>query len=114
MPVTSRIGGFSVVPYPVIVQPVMLSMQGGNPMENSALGQNVRINNSSAMFVGQVPVHRMPSSSAMVDLNYNQQFSSEPSPLSLRLSLSSGQDQSSSTRESAFQVISTSRMEIAS
>ncbi|KAI3464022.1 hypothetical protein Pfo_020685 [Paulownia fortunei] len=105
LPVTSNINGFSVVPFPVAVGPVLLSMQGGNPMENSAFGQSARVSNSSAMLMHQVPVLPMPTSSTMFDLNLNQQVPIETSPLSLRLSLSSGQDQSS-TRDSAFQVFS--------
>ncbi|KAL0364624.1 UNVERIFIED_CONTAM: Transcription factor R1 [Sesamum angustifolium] len=103
LPVNSNINGFSVMPYPVTGGPVLLSMQGVNPMEN--LIQNDRVNNPSALLVQPVPILPMPTSSTMVDLNINQQVPLEPSPLSLRLSLSSGLDQSS-RRDSSFQVFS--------
>ncbi|KAL0416949.1 UNVERIFIED_CONTAM: Transcription factor R1 [Sesamum latifolium] len=104
LPITSNVNGFSVVPFPVNVGPVLFSVQNGNPMENSTLGQSNLPNNSSPMLVRPVPVVPMPASSTMVDLNLKQQAPIEPSPLSLRLSLSSGQDQPS-TRDSAFQML---------
>ncbi|KAG8388640.1 hypothetical protein BUALT_Bualt02G0146400 [Buddleja alternifolia] len=104
-PVTSNANGYSVVPFPVNMGPVLLSMQSGNSMENSAIDRSDRVNNSSAMLVCPVPVFPMATYSTMVDLNVNHPAPLDPSPLSLRLSLSSGHDQSS-TRGSAFQVIS--------
>lgn len=103
-PITSSGNGFSVAPFSVTVPPVLFSMQGGNPMENSALGLSDIANNSSPMLVRPVPVPPVPSSSTMVDLNLKQHVPIESSPLSLRLSLSSGQDQPS-TRGSAFQTM---------
>ncbi|KAL3835140.1 hypothetical protein ACJIZ3_009876 [Penstemon smallii] len=88
-PLTSNINGFSVVPFPVL-----LSMQGGNPMENSVFSQSDGMNTSSPILVRPVHILPMPTSS--------QQIPVETSNLSLRLSLSSGQDQSSSTRMSNF------------
>nr|AKV71979.1 MYB-related protein [Rehmannia glutinosa] len=102
LPVTSNINGFSVMPFPMTVGPVLLSMQGGHPVETSAYAQIDRVNNSSAMLVHQVPVVPMSTSSTMFDLNLNQQVMLEPSPLSLRLSLSSGQEPSSSQVISSF------------
>ncbi|KAK6123438.1 hypothetical protein DH2020_042820 [Rehmannia glutinosa] len=102
LPITSNVNGFSVVPF--TVGPVLFSMQNGNPMENSGLRQNDLANNSSPMLVRPVPVPPMPTSSSMVDLNLKQEMAIEPSQLSLRLSLSSGQDQPS-TRGSAFQMM---------
>ncbi|KAI3454573.1 hypothetical protein Pfo_011236 [Paulownia fortunei] len=104
LPITSNVNGFSVVPFPATVGPVLFSIQGGNPMENSALGLSDLANNSSPMLLRPVPVPPMPASSTVVDLNLKHQVPIEPSPLSLRLSLSSGQDQPS-TRGSAFQMI---------
>lgn len=94
MPITSNGNGFSVVPYPVTVAPVMFSMQSGNPVENSAMAQ---ADVSSPMLVRPVPC-----SSTMVDLNLRHQVQVEASPLSLRLSLSSGQDQPSSPFQMGF------------
>ncbi|KAL7115157.1 hypothetical protein ACP275_04G167400 [Erythranthe tilingii] len=88
-PVTSGMRGYSIMHFPVIVTPVLVPMQGENPMTNTAFGRNIPMNNSSSMFVHQVPVLHMPTSSTMIDLNLNQQLPSETSPLSLRLSLSS-------------------------
>ncbi|XP_011071772.1 transcription factor MYB1R1 [Sesamum indicum] len=104
LPITSNVNGFSVVPFPVNIGPVLFSVQNGNPMENSTLGQSDLPNNSSSMLVRPVPIVPMPASSTMVDLNLKQQSPIEPSLLSLRLSLSSGQDQPS-TRDSAFQML---------
>jgi len=95
LPITSNGNGFSVVPFPVAVTPVLFSMQTGNPMETE------RANTSSSVLVRPVPI--TPPSS-MVDLNLRQQAAADPMPLSLRLSLSSGQDQPS-TQGSAFQMM---------
>ncbi|KAL2254000.1 UNVERIFIED_CONTAM: Transcription factor MYB1R1 [Sesamum indicum] len=103
LPVNSNINGFSVMPFPATGGPVLLPMQGVNPMEN--LIQNDRVNNPSALLVHPVPILPMPTSSTMVDLNLNHQVPLDPSPLSLRLSLSSGHDQSS-RRDLSFQVFS--------
>lgn len=80
---------FSAMPFPVTIGPVLLSMQGGNPLENSGIGQDFLVNNPLAMLVDHVPVLSRSPSSAMADLNLNQQVPPEPSALSLRLSLSS-------------------------
>lgn len=89
LPVTSNVNVFSAMPFPVTIGPVLLSMQGGNPLENSGIGKDFRVNNPSAMLVHHVPVVSMPPSSAMADLKFNQQVPPEASALSLRLSLSS-------------------------
>ncbi|KAL1531793.1 transcription factor MYB1R1-like [Salvia divinorum] len=85
-PLTANANAFPTMNDPVLLLP----MQGGNPLQNC---QNFRANNSSAMFA-----HRLsrPPTSAMAELSLNQQVPLEPSPLSLRLSLSTGQSQSSS------------------
>ncbi|XP_075490577.1 transcription factor MYB1R1-like [Primulina tabacum] len=98
VPLASNMNGFYTVPFPVTVGPVMLSMQGGNPMENPTSCQSGRVNKSPAML-------QMPTSSIMIDLNLNQQVPFEPSPISLRLSLSYGQDQLLTRDNPAFQVI---------
>ncbi|KAL1541543.1 transcription factor MYB1R1-like [Salvia divinorum] len=96
-PITSTdSNGFSVSPFPVI-----FSMQSGS----SAIDPTEMAKNSSPAML--VPV---PCSSTMVDLNMRQQVSLEPTPLSLRLSLSSGQDQPSA---SAFQMMQGFKMELA-
>lgn len=80
IPASSNMNVFSVVPFPVTFAPV--------PMETSVLDQS----NSSPMLVHQGPVCPF---STMADLNVNKEIPSEPSsPLSLRLSLATGHDQS--------------------
>ncbi|XP_073123501.1 transcription factor MYB1R1-like [Henckelia pumila] len=101
VPLASNINGFSTVPFPITVGPVMLSMQGGNPMGNPTPSQSDRVMNKSPAAMLQ-----MPTSSTMIDLNLNQHVPFERSPISLRLSLSSGQDQLSTRDDSAFQAIS--------
>ncbi|KAL0342776.1 UNVERIFIED_CONTAM: Transcription factor R1 [Sesamum calycinum] len=111
LPITSNVNGFSVVPFPVNVGPVLFSVQNGNTMENSTLGQSDLPNNSSFNLVR--PRCSYACFLKMVDLNLKQQAPIEPSPLSLRLSLSSGQDQPS-TRDSAFQMLPSFKTVIAS
>ncbi|XP_057806331.1 transcription factor MYB1R1 [Salvia miltiorrhiza] len=95
LPITSNgSNGFSVVPFPVTVSPVMFTMQSGN----TAIAQTEVAKNSSPTML----VCPVPCSSTMVDLNLRQHVVVEPSPLSLRLSLSSGQDQPAA---SAFQMM---------
>ncbi|KZV39665.1 hypothetical protein F511_22690, partial [Dorcoceras hygrometricum] len=90
VPSASNINGLSTIPFPITVSPVMLSTQRGNPMENPTSCQRDRVNKSPAML-------QMPTSPTMIDLHLNQQVQFKPSPISLRLSLSSGQDQLSAT-----------------
>ncbi|XP_041999413.1 transcription factor MYB1R1-like [Salvia splendens] len=96
-PIPSKVGnGFPVMPFPVTVAPVMYP-------GNAAIAQTERAKISS-------PAMLVPWSSAMLDLSLRQHVSFEPPPLSLRLSLSSGQDQRSA---SAFQMRQSIKMEIA-
>ncbi|XP_047965155.1 transcription factor MYB1R1-like [Salvia hispanica] len=89
--------GFPVMPFPVTVAaPVVYP-------GSAAIAQTARARISS-------PAMLAPWSSAMLDLSLRQRASFEPQPLSLRLSLSSGQDQRSA---SAFQMRQSIKMEIA-
>ncbi|KAG6386138.1 hypothetical protein SASPL_155029 [Salvia splendens] len=90
--------GFPVMPFPATVAPVMYPGPG-----NAAVAQTERAKISS-------PAMLAPWSSAMLDLSLRQHVSFEPPPLSLRLSLSSGQDQRSA---SAFQMRQGIKMEMA-
>ncbi|KAL8465273.1 hypothetical protein ACS0TY_034684 [Phlomoides rotata] len=95
LPLTPNGNGFSVAPFPVPVTPVLFSMQGRHPLGSAAaLGHCDVANNSSSMLAE-------PSSSRAV-----QQAPVETLPLWLRLSLSSGQDQASTSGSgsSAFQM----------
>ncbi|KAL8529715.1 hypothetical protein ACS0TY_006960 [Phlomoides rotata] len=102
LPASSNMNVFSVVPFPVTFAPVPLTMQGVIPMETSVPDQSVQVNNSSPMLVHQVPI--CPSST-MADLNLYKEVPSDPSPLSLRLSLATGHDQSS-TRDFSIEMSS--------
>ncbi|GMP33602.1 hypothetical protein CsSME_00006846 [Camellia sinensis var. sinensis] len=94
---STNIGGSQVVPFPVTVGSVLLPVQIENPMEKLTLGH---INQSNP-----IPVLLFSdASSTMVDSNLNQKSTVDPSRLSLKLSLSSDQNQSST--RSAFQVMS--------
>ncbi|KAL1566246.1 transcription factor MYB1R1-like [Salvia divinorum] len=91
--ITSNGGnGFPVMPFPVAVAPVMYAAQTEGPKISPP-----------AMLVA-------PCSSMMLDLSLRQHVSFEPSPLSLRLSLSSGQEH---LPASAFQMRQGIKMEIA-
>ncbi|OIT36747.1 PREDICTED: transcription factor MYB1R1-like [Nicotiana attenuata] len=86
--------------FPVV--PIMLPAQIDQSRESPSLLQRNQVN--SYMPVRPVPMLSMPNRSTVVDLNVNQ--NSEVEPLSLRLSLSLDQGQASSTRHSAFKVMS--------
>lgn len=94
--IASNGNGFSVVPYAVTVAPVLFSMQSGNPVEKSFKAEND--------VASQTLARPMQCSSTMEDLKMRNQMAQEPLPLSLRLSLSSCQDQPS-TQASAFQMM---------
>ncbi|XP_009802855.1 transcription factor MYB1R1-like [Nicotiana sylvestris] len=84
------------------VAPIMLPAQIDQSRENPSLLQRNQVN--SYIPVRPVPTLSMPNRATAVDLNVNQ--NSEVEPLSLRLSLSLDQGQASSTRHSAFKVMS--------
>ncbi|KAL6497446.1 hypothetical protein OROGR_029375 [Orobanche gracilis] len=94
---TSNVNGFLVVPFPVNASPTLFSIQNSIPMEKSNRAQSDVSNDSSPMLVSPVPI----TPSTMVDLNLNQRVPIDPLQLSLKLSLSSGQDQALK-RGSAF------------
>ncbi|KAL3640650.1 hypothetical protein CASFOL_015618 [Castilleja foliolosa] len=89
-PINSNTNGFSVVPFPVNVSPVLFSRQSTNPIGELGPAQSDLTKNPSPMLGCVVQV---PTPPTRLDLNLNQQAPIEP--LSLRLSLSSGQDQAS-------------------
>ncbi|KAL7161559.1 hypothetical protein ACSBR2_042096 [Camellia fascicularis] len=103
-PETSNICGSQVLPFPMIVHPVLVPVQIENPMEKLALGQMDHLHHESAMLIRPIPVLPIPNATSVVDLNLNQKSMVDPVPLSLNLSLSSNQNQFS--RHSAFQVMS--------
>ncbi|GFZ17495.1 homeodomain-like superfamily protein [Actinidia rufa] len=75
-----------------------------NPMEKLTLGQVDHANCESAKLIRPIPVLPTLNGTTMADQSLNQKLTVDPSPLSLRLSLSSDHNQVS--RYSAFQVMS--------
>nr|AXP34754.1 MYBR4 protein [Actinidia deliciosa] len=92
-----------VLPFPVTISPVLVPAQIENPMEKLTLGQVDHANHNSAKPIRPIPVLPNPNGT-MADQSLNQKLTVDPSPLSLRLSLSSDHNQVS--RYSAFQVMS--------
>ncbi|MCD7461713.1 hypothetical protein HAX54_046873 [Datura stramonium] len=86
------------------VGPIMLPAQIDKSRDSPTLFQ--RDQGNSSMLVRPVPMFSMPNPSRMIDLNANQNSTFEPSSLSLRLSLSLDQGQTSSTRQTTFKVMS--------
>ncbi|XP_034673768.1 transcription factor MYB1R1-like [Vitis riparia] len=95
-------GGFPVVPaFPMPINPVVVPVPIQNPMENLTLGQN----DVNTRLVRPIPVLPIPPEST--DLNLNLKSPVDPSPLSLKLSLSSNQNHPNQpSRHSAFQAMS--------
>nr|AEI83427.1 MYB transcription factor 1 [Camellia sinensis] len=85
---STNIGGSQVVPFPVTVGAGLLPVQIENPMEKLALGHISQSNPMPVLLFSD-------ASSTMVDSNLNQKSTVDPSRLSLKLSLSSDQNQSS-------------------
>ncbi|XP_059641568.1 transcription factor MYB1R1-like [Cornus florida] len=94
---TSNISVFSVTPFPVAVNPV--------PSENLTLGQVDQVNNNASKNpVLPIPFLPTPDAAIVGDLNLYQKSMVDSLPLSLCLSLSSDQNQSS--RHSTVKVFS--------
>ena len=105
-PETCNFSGYPMMPaYPMTVGPAVVPVPIENPMENLNLGHgNLEINASSKL-VRPIPVHTVPHAATITDLNLNWKSAIDPSPLTLKLSLSSDQRESPS-RHSAFQAMS--------
>ncbi|KAL5552988.1 hypothetical protein UlMin_040389 [Ulmus minor] len=71
---TCNLGGFPVSPYPMKVSPVVQSVAGGNLTE------------ASAKPIRPIPLHPVPPSAKMANLNLNKSPTIDPMPLSLKLS----------------------------
>lgn len=95
-------GGFSVVPaFQMAINPVVVPVPIQNPMENLTLGQI----DANTRLVRPIPV--LPIAPESTDLNLNLMSPVDPSPLSLKLSLSSNQNHPNQPpRHSAFQAMS--------
>ncbi|XP_015079146.1 transcription factor MYB1R1 [Solanum pennellii] len=98
---TTKTNAFLVAP---AVAPIIFPVQVNKSRENPTLFRHDHGN--SSMLVGPVPMFSMPNPSKAIDLNANHNSTIEPSSLSLRLSLSLDQGQASSTRHSAYNVMS--------
>nr|DAD34739.1 TPA_asm: hypothetical protein HUJ06_005379 [Nelumbo nucifera] len=94
---------FPVPAFPVTLSPVVLPGGGENPIENLTLGKSEQTN-APTKVVRPIPILPIPPASRMADLNLNQKSSADPSPLSLKLSTPSS-DQQASPRHSAFQAM---------
>ena len=101
---TTNINGSQVLPFPVTITPVLVPSQIENPMEKLTLGQVDHANRESAKLIRPIPILPTLNGTTMADQSLNQKSTVDPSPLSLRLSLSSDHNQVS--RYSAFQVMS--------
>lgn len=98
---TAKTNAFPVAP---AVGPIMFPAQIDKSIDNPTL---LRCDHgNSSMLVGPVPMFSMPNASTVIDLNANHNSTIEPSSLSLRLSLSLDRGQTSSTRHSAYKVMS--------
>ena len=95
-------GGFTVVPaLQMPMNPVVLPVPIENPMEKLTLGQI----DANTRLVRPIPV--LPIAPESTDLNLNLMSPVDPPPLSLKLSLSSNQNNPNQpSRHSAFQAMS--------
>lgn len=82
----------TMVPPPVTVGPVLVPLQIEKPMENLVFAQGDKVNNASAILVQPLPVVSVPCSPSLPGSH-----PVEPSSLSLKLSMSLDQIQSSSS-----------------
>lgn len=99
----SPLSGFPMAPFPATVGPVLIPVQIENPLGKLTLGNVNQVNTGSMMPV--CPIASLPMPNASADINLSQKSAIDPSPLSLKLSLSLSSDQYQ-TRHSAFQVMS--------
>lgn len=106
-PEVSNISGFPVSHTSVTTSSVLLPAQPEIPMHNLTLGHGDQAhNNESTFLIRPIPVLPVSYSPTRTDSNLNQQSANnDSSQLSLKLSLSSNQNQPSSSRHSAFYVI---------
>lgn len=101
--------GFPLSTFPVTLSPVVLPVTGeNNSMENLTLGSSPKAKPSPKL-IRPIPIFPVPPSSKMADLNLNQKTQVDASPLSLKLSTPSADEQStaaSSAHSSTFQAMS--------
>ncbi|KAI4336071.1 hypothetical protein L6164_014646 [Bauhinia variegata] len=104
-PETSNLNGFPMTSvYPMAVGSGMISVPVGNTVKNFTFGQGNVENNGSTKLVRPIPAVPNPKASTVSDITSSSSSAMEPPTLSLRLSLSSGQRETSS-RHSALHAI---------
>lgn len=101
-PETSNPVGSQVLHFPMNINPVLVPVQIDNPVDKLSPGQVDLVNHEPMRLIRPIPVLPITSSTT-VNWNLNQISMVDPSPLSLKLSLSS--DQSHVSRHSAFQAM---------
>ncbi|KAI4343801.1 hypothetical protein L6164_011109 [Bauhinia variegata] len=104
-PETSNLNGFPMMPiYPMGVGSGMISVPVGNAVENFTFGQGNVEHNGSTKLVRPIPAVPDPKASTVSDITSSSSSAMDPPMLSLRLSLSSSQIETSS-RHSALHAI---------
>lgn len=94
---SNNLNGFPVMPvYPIGVGSGVISVQVGNPMEKLTLGQGNVEQNGPTEQVSTIPVVPDPRASTVPDVGAGSSSAVDPPTLSLGLSLSSAQRQTSS------------------
>ncbi|XP_061360283.1 transcription factor MYB1R1-like [Gastrolobium bilobum] len=101
-PETSKINGFPMMPvYQLGIGSGVISVQTGNPMEELSLGQGNMEHNALTKLVRPIPFVPEPKTSTVSDITSSSSSAVDPPTLSLGLSFSSDQRQTSS-RHSAL------------
>lgn len=106
LPEINNISNFHMMPaFPMAVNPVVLPVPIESPVENLSWGHGNPATNPSVDIIRPIPVLLTPHASGTSDFNLNLDSSLDLPPLSLKLSLPSGQKESS-PKHSALQVMS--------
>lgn len=114
-PQSSNNGGFPVSNFAISMSPAVLPVTGERSSAESLalLGGGPRSPKQQAKkLIRPIPVHPIPPSAKMADLNLNNKYSPtrvhEPLPLSLKLSTTTSSEEQSptSTHSSTFQAMS--------
>ncbi|XP_061992098.1 transcription factor MYB1R1 [Rosa rugosa] len=121
------IGGFPISTFPMALSPVVLpvtgessssaeslALLGGAPNPSNDVQQMAKVPPTTRKLVRPIPVHPVPPSAKMAELNLNHKYSPsrvapEPLPLSLKLSNTTSSEEQSptaSSHSSAFQAMS--------
>nr|GEV70126.1 putative reverse transcriptase domain-containing protein [Tanacetum cinerariifolium] len=84
--------GFPTATFPVNVIPVLPQVLRDSPMQTISFSNGDQVNSGSTLLVHPIPVISTPNPSTRVDLNLNQKYETNPSQVSLNLSLSFDQN----------------------